>query len=403
MARLLVDPHFGGVFWGKFFSFAAVMIQTLVTSIMAFEATGSALAVALVNAALYAPQIVVGPWSGAVADRGLAVVQIIVGRVLCGVGVGALAVWAALANRQDGWWAVAVIAASAGVSGVGLAVGGASMNSLVPQLVTRAELPLAMSLNTVPISVARVAGPVFGAFVFASSGAGAALWWAAAGHVVFALVVLVVRPPEGPRRPRSVEGRVRTALTYVVHRDRVLLRLLVAVTFVGFGSEPVFILAPSYADGYGGGATLVGALSASFGVGAALGLGLSIVLDGRQPHSRVATSGFCLMVAGSAACAAMPWLAAGYVAFGLTGLGFTLGMAGVSTLLQLRVPDELRGRVMALWMVGLVGVRPITALFVGSIADLASDRAAFGATALVMLLATWWCRPARLTAPSPSR
>jgi hypothetical protein len=60
----VVDPHFGGVFWGKFFSFAGVMIQTLVTSILAFEATGSARAVALVNAALYLPQFVVGPWSG---------------------------------------------------------------------------------------------------------------------------------------------------------------------------------------------------------------------------------------------------------------------------------------------------------------------------------------------------
>ncbi|MGK5112442.1 hypothetical protein [Geodermatophilus sp. CPCC 205506] len=104
--------------------------------------------------------------------------------------------------------------------------------------------------------------------------------------------------------------------------------------------------------------------------------------------------GFALMVAGSVTCAAMPWLAAGYVAFGQTGLGFTLGMAGVSTLLQLRVPDELRGRVMALWMVGLVGlvgVRPVTALVVGTIADLSSDRVAFGATALVMLPATWRC------------
>lgn len=391
---LLVDPHFGGVFWGKFCSFAGVMIQTLVTSIMAFEATGSALAVALVNAALYVPQVVIGPWSGAVADRGFAVVQIVVGRAVCSAGVGALAVWAGIAEHQDGWSAVVVIAATAAVSGVGLAIGGASMNSLVPQLVTRSELPLAMSLNTVPISVARVAGPIFGASVLAAFSSSTALWWAAAGHLVFALVVLVVRPPEGPRRPRTPEGSVRTAWSYVVRQDRVLLRLLVAITFVGFGSEPVFILAPSYADGFGGGATLVGVLSASFGLGAALGLWLSIVLDGRQSHANVASFGFVLMVAGSTACAALPWLACAYVAFGLSGLGFTLAMAGVSTQLQLRVPDELRGRVMALWMVGFVGVRPVAAFFVGSIADFSSDRVAFGATAVVVALATWWCRPA---------
>ncbi|MGK5112441.1 MFS transporter [Geodermatophilus sp. CPCC 205506] len=109
-----------------------------------------------------------------------------------------------------------------------------------------------MSLNTVPLSVARVAGPVLGAFVLAAFGSVAVLWWAAAGHAVLALIVLVVRPPESPRRPRTAEGSVRAAWSYVVRRDRTLLRLLVAVTFVGLGSEPVFILAPSYADGFGG-------------------------------------------------------------------------------------------------------------------------------------------------------
>ncbi|MGK5112440.1 hypothetical protein [Geodermatophilus sp. CPCC 205506] len=58
------------------------------------------------------------------------------GPALFGVGGGALAAWVALVDRQDGWPAVAVIAASSAVSGVGLAIGGASMNSLVPQLAT---------------------------------------------------------------------------------------------------------------------------------------------------------------------------------------------------------------------------------------------------------------------------
>lgn len=397
VGTLLIDKHFGGVFWGKFSSFAGVMIQTLVTSIMAFEATGSALAVAVVNAALHVPQVLFGPWSGAASDRGLAVVQLIVGRALAGVGVAALAIWATLADSIDGWSAIGVIAGTAFVSGIGLAVGGAAMNSLVPQLVTRAEMGIAMSLNTVPLSVARVAGPAFGAFVLAASGEVVALWWAAGGHVLFSLVVLAVRPPGGPRRPRTADGSVRVAWHYVVRRDRTLLRLLLAITFVGFGSEPVFILAPSYADGFGGGATLVGILSASFGVGAAIGLVLTLLLDGRQPHARVASAGFLLMAAGSLACATLPWLVPANVAFGITGLGFTMSMTGASTLLQLRVPEQLRGRVMALWMIGLVGVRPLTALFVGSIADLASDRWAFAATAVVVLMGAWWCRPTRLT------
>ncbi|MBC9226480.1 MFS transporter [Aeromicrobium sp. zg-636] len=394
-ARLLVDPDFASVFWGKLFGFAGVTIQTLVTSLMAFEATGSAFAVGLVNAALFAPQVLVGPWSGAAADRGWATHQIIAGRLVSAASVGALAVWTATSDLA-GWKAIAVMCAACWVAGTGLAIGGAAMNSLVPQLVARSELPVAMSLNTVPVSVARVAGPALGAYVFASSGAVVALWWAAAGHAVFAIFVLAVRPPGGPRLPRSSAGQVRAAWAYVLHDDRLLLRLLLAVTFIGFGSEPVFILAPTYADGFGGGAALVGSMSASFGVGAALGLVLSFVGESRLPHARTACVGFWLLTAAAAGCAVVQSSALAHVAFAVAGAGFTLAMAGVNTLLQLRIPNELRGRVMAMWMIGLVGARPITALFVGSLADLWSDRIAFGATAVLMAGATWAFRPARI-------
>jgi MFS family permease len=396
VARLLLDPHFGGLFWGKFLTFSGVLVHALVTSVLAYEATGSSVAVALVGAALFAPQLFLAPWSGAVADRGHAVQQLVVGRLLCAGGGLALAAWVAWGEVRGGWSDVAVIAAATTGVGIGLAVGGPALNSVVPRMVSQAELPLAMSLNMVPVSVGRILGPAIGAWVLIAWGPVYALGVGAVANLVFALVVRIIHIPPGPRRSSSKENGVIAACRYVLG-DRPLLLLLVAVTALGFGSEPMLTLAPSYADSFGGGSGLVGLLTSAGGVGSAVGLFLSVFLNGRVSQARVAASGLGTIVTALCACAVAPRVEAALAAFIAIGVGFTIGMASLSTLVQQRVPDELRGRVMALWMVGLVGARPLTALYVGMWADLAGVRAAFAATAAVMGIAVWACRPSRLT------
>jgi Transmembrane secretion effector len=82
-------------------------------------------------------------------------------------------------------------------------------------------------------------------------------------------------------------------------------------------------------------------------------------------------------------------LAAAIAAFGLSqapayavatlavaGAGFIVAITSVTTQLQERVPDQVRGRVMALWGVAFLGTRPFSAAIDGAIADLASPRAA---------------------------
>ena len=55
--------------------------------------------------------------------------------------------------------------------------------------------------------------------------------------------------------------------------------------------------------------------------------------------------------------------------FALAGLGFGWAMTGLSTVVQERAPEELRGRIMALWLVGFLGSRPIAAAVLGGTAD----------------------------------
>ena len=125
--RLVFDPVFGPFFWGKVVSSSGIWIHNIVAAIVAFELTGSALVVGLVSAVQFAPQLVFAPLSGKMADRGNAARQIVLGRLLTGLGSGGLAAWIWLAGGIDGLPGVLPVLASSLVVGLGFVVGGPAM------------------------------------------------------------------------------------------------------------------------------------------------------------------------------------------------------------------------------------------------------------------------------------
>src|SRR5690606_11501124 len=94
-----------------------------------------------------------------------------------------------------------------------------------------------------------------------------------------------------------------------------------------------------------------------------------------------------------------PWAA--FPGFVVAGFGMTMALTSLSSELQERLPDGMRGRVMALWTMGFLGSRPIAAALNGSIADLVSVTAALLTVAVFMVVAAWLCRPSVLAAPPP--
>ncbi len=208
--------------------------------------------------------------------------------------------------------------------------------------------------------------------------------------------------PAPPGRRADADYRVRVAVRYVLG-DRPLLLALLAVTTVGIASDPSITLTPSVADALGGGTRLVGALSAVFGVGAAIGMAALALLRGRIPAARVSWIGLWGLGAGCAVLAVATVPAAAMAGFGLAGLGFGWAMTGLSTVVQERAPEELRGRIMALWLVGFVGSRPIAAAVLGGTADAFSVYTAFAVAAALCGGVALMCRPAALAGPLPQR
>ncbi|MGV0834038.1 MFS transporter [Mycolicibacterium thermoresistibile] len=388
----MFDPVFGGLFWGKMLSVVAVWTHGIVAAIVMYEATGSALMVGLVGVAQFSPQLILTPISGKWADVGNQARQILLGRLLCMAGSGLIAGWLFL---DPGTGAAIPILLGTLLVGFGFVVGGPAMQSIVPSLIRPGELSTAMALNSIPMTVGRIAGPPIGAFLATSFGAPTAFAVSSVLHLLFALILVVVQfPAQAPRRA-GTDYRVRTALRHV-WRDRPLLLALLAVTTVGFASDPSITLVPSLAENLGGGSELVGTLTAAFGVGAAAGMATLALMRGRLASPLVSSIGLWLLAAGSLVLALSTVTAVALAGFVLAGLGFGWAMTGLSTVVQERAPDELRGRIMALWLVGFLGSRPIAAAVLGGTADGVSVTAAFLVAAVTVVVIAVLCRPAAL-------
>jgi MFS family permease len=397
---LIFDPVFGVLFWGKMFAVVGVWTHGIVAAIVMYDATRSAMMVGLVGVVQFGPQLVLSPTSGKWADTGNPARQILLGRVLCVAGSGSVAAWLFLDESLRGMSAAVPVLVGSLLVGLGFVVGGPAMQSIVPNLIRDGELSTAMALNSMPMTLGRVAGPASGAYLAAHLGSAAGFAVSAGLHLIFALLLAVVRFPSPPPRHADTDYRVRTAVRYV-WTDRPLLLALIAVTTVGIVSDPSITLAPSMADELGGGTRLVGTLSATFGLGAAVGMAMLALMRGRLPSARVSSIGLTGLVAGTVILAVGTMSAVAITGFAVAGVGFGWAMTGLSTLVQERAPETLRGRIMALWLVGFVGSRPIAAAVLGGTADLMNVQAAFAVAAVLSMVVAWLCRPSRLAAPLP--
>jgi len=400
--QLMFDPVFGALFWGKMFAVVAVWTHGIVAAIVMYDATHSALMVGMVGVVQFGPQLILSPISGKWADNGNQARQILLGRVLCVAGSGFAAVWLFADSDLKGTAIAIPVLIGSLLVGFGFVVGGPAMQSIVPNLIRDGELSTAMALNSMPNTVGRIVGPATGAYLAAHLGSASAFAVSAALHLVFAIFLLVVTFPSPSERRAGTDFRVRTAIRYV-WRDRPLLLALVAVTTVGIASDPSITLTPSMADELGGGTHLVGLLSASFGVGAGVGMAALAIMGGRMASARVSSIGMLGLAAGCGVLTIATAPALALTGFTLSGLGFGWGMTGLSTVVQERAPEELRGRIMALWLVGFVGSRPIAAALLAGTADLISLHAAFAAAAALTAVVALWCRPSNLVGPLPLR
>jgi MFS family permease len=140
----------------------------------------------------------------------------------------------------------------------------------------------------------------------------------------------------------------------------------------GFGSDPVNTESPAFAHAFGYSSTWSGVIVAFFGAGA---VSAALLVAGRVQGSRrrmALTLG--LLGTGVALFSVTPWLWLAFPLLAVGGFGYLSSNTAATTRLQLGVAPSQRGRIMALWSIAFLGIRPLASLVDGAIADAAGVR-----------------------------
>ena len=373
--RVLSSRDFGPYFWGNAISSSGSWFHNLAASLLVYRLTGSELLLGVLNFSQFAAILLLSPWAGAAADRFDRRVLLIVAEVAATALSAALAALA-FAGHANEW---VVIAFTLGL-GVASAFAAPAQAALVAGLVPERDLSTAVALNSMTFNLARAVGPALAALAVVTVGIPAAFAINTASYlaIVVALLVIEARPQERSRAPK-----LRESLRLVL-QDRRLLAFLLVVAAVGYASDPVNTLAPAFAEAFGRSDTAAGFIVGAFGIGAVTA---ALVVAGRAAGSAARMAGTLTLLAGGVIGFSLsPWLPLGFVFLFVAGFGYLASNTSATARLQLGVEESQRGRIMALWSIAFLGLRPLASLVDGLVADLVSVRAAGVVLALPALV-----------------
>jgi MFS family permease len=373
--RVATDRNFGPYFLGNALSASGTWFQNLAASLLVFRLTHSAFLLGVLAFSQFIPVLVFAPWAGAAADRFdrkhlLLVTQSIA--VVLSATLGALA----FGGLAEAW---VVIAFALGL-GVVSAFSAPAQQAMVSTLVPARDLASAIALNSMTFNIARALGPAAAAATVAAFGIPVAFLVNACSYILFVGLLLLVHPR--PQR-RLRHASLRESLVLLREKPR-LVWLLFVVLAAGFASDPVNTLAPAYAQAFGHPDTWAGLIIGAFGAGA---VGAAILTAGREGSRRQTVATLTLLGAGIIAFSLSPVLAIAFPFLVIAGFGYLTSNTRATAQLQLEVDESQRGRIMALWSVAFLGLRPIASLADGAIAGAFGVRVAGVVLALPALAA----------------
>jgi len=263
-------------------------------------------------------------------------------------------------------------------TGMAQAFGGPAYQSLIPSLVDKKDLPNAVALNSIQFNVARVIGPLlFGAtlVVYAKWGyseqqaMNACFALNALSFVVVINTLMMLHVKHIPPAPsKGMREDLRIGLSYVRHHSslKAFIVLAAATTFLGFS---VLTFLPLFAQQvFHEGANTYSHLLAFSGTGSIVGA-LIIAWLGKFKRmglfALVVQAAYGLLIMAFAASRVL-WLSD--ILLFLLGAALMLVFSTVTSLIQLIAPNEMRGRVMSIYMLAFRGGMPLGSLVSGYLA-----------------------------------
>jgi MFS family permease len=377
-------PNYRRYFWGQIVSLSGNWMQTVAEIWLILSLTNSGIAVGMTTALQFLPMLLFGAWGGLLADRFSKRRLLILTQAL--MAIPALVLFAVTIGGVVAPWMVFAIAFARGSIN---AVDNPTRQSFAIEMVGADRLVNAVSLNSVLIQVARIAGPGIAGILIATVGVAPCF---AINAATFLAMIFALRGMEAgaldsaPRAARE-PGAVRAALRHVAATPRlaVPLALMALVGTLGYNFITVLPLLAKFS--FGGGAMVYAALLSAMAVGS-VGGALATGARAKADASVISTAAFAFGLLALLA-AGVPELWMELPVLALLGAATVTFAASTNSYLQLEVRPDMRGRVMALYSIVFLGSTPIGGPLTGWLSEQYDPRVALVLAGLSGLAAAW--------------
>jgi MFS family permease len=400
-ARALRHRNFQLFFSGQLISLTGTWMQTVAQSWLVYRLTGSGLKLGAVGFASQIPVFLFAPLGGIVADRSNRK-HVVIGTQIASMLLAFVLAVLTLTHRIT----VPEIFVLAALLGVVNAFDLPGRQSFLVDMVGKEDLMNAIALNSSMFNGARVIGPAVAGVLVARLGEG---WCFFANGVSYIAVIagLMMMNVHAPARVSAETSPLEHIVEgfQFVNRTAPIRALMILLGLVSLCGMPYVVLMPLFADKIlrdGGqelasligshdlGAVRLGILMGAAGVGALLGaLTLAIRTGVKGLGTWVSTCcagfGISLMLFSFSKTF---WLSV----FLLLPVGYfvMLQMSSSNTLIQVMVPDVLRGRVMAVYSMMFMGMAPVGALLGGALADRLGPQLTVAIGGFASVMGAWW-------------
>lgn len=363
----LQHRNFQLYFGGQLISNAGTWMQIIAQGWLVYQLSHSELALGIVGFASAIPSLLISPWGGVIVDRAPKRTLLILTQASAMILAFILAALS-FANLVQQWH---IILLAAGL-GVVNSFDGPARQAFVVEMVGRDDLPNAIAVNSMMFNSARVVGPAVGGFLLAVLGPS---WCFTINGFSFLAVIIglwamKLTPHVSTVHAESPFKELTSGLKYVSSQPELKGLLLLSLIFSIFGISYSTVIPAFVEQVLNQGAVIYGWINAMTGVGAVVGAFLIAShrygVAWRGAWLRWSSIGFPIALTLFSFTKYVPLSLFLSVAL---GMGFMVQFTMINTLLQTRVDDRLRGRVMGLYTLTFFGFSPFGNLAVGALSE----------------------------------
>ncbi len=362
----LHNPNFRLYFGGQLVSISGTWMQNIAQSYLVFYLTKSELWLGIVACAAGLPILLLSPIGGVVVERIPRRTVLICTQTIQMILAFILAALAFTGVIQV--WHIMVLAVLLGITN---AFDTPSRQSIVVELVGREDLQSGIALNSIMNSLGRVLGPTAAGIALVQFGAAWCFLLNALSFLAVLISLFIIKVPYAITAVRKASPlrQLREGLSFA-RRDPLVAPLLLLVTVSGFLVLPILRLLPAYADVVlHSPEEAYAALSAAEGFGSVIAGTFVGWLSSRFGHGKLILVGLLVNATALVVLAFQTATPAAVLVTIFFGFSMITLLVSLNTTVQIVVPDEFRGRVLALYSLGMLGFSPFGALALGAFAE----------------------------------